>query len=308
MKRKKKHENGLVSSLKRTLAFLLLSLALCLGLTGCGFTPFPFGNEETLSICALDVGQGDAFLLHKDGEWVLIDTGDTMHREELLQALHERGVRSLKAVMISHDHADHTGGLYAVVRSIPVECIYETGISEPTAVGRAFRKEAEERGIPCYALQAGDRVSLFPDVSFETVGPSRRMYGAEGRIDLNNCSLAGRLTYGEFSMLFTGDAEKPEEMDIMKTGAVLRSDVLKVGHHGSRTSTSAAFLRAVRPRAAVISAGSGNSYGLPHDVTIDKLRHEKIAIYRTDRDGTIRIDTKGNSQFDVYRESGGEAA
>lgn len=111
---------------------------------------------------------------------------------------------------------------------------------------------------------------------------------------MNNNSIVGRLTYGGFSMLFTGDAEKEEERTILDGGAKLQSDVLKVAHHGSKTSSSAAFLKAVSPKLALISAGAGNSYGLPHNVTLKTLGKAGIKVLRTDQDGTITITTDGS--------------
>lgn len=123
----------------------------------------------------------------------------------------------------------------------------------------------------------------------------------KGNSDFNNNSIVGRLTYGSFSMLFTGDAEKEEEATILKQGGALKSDVLKVGHHGSRTSSSPAFLKAVSPKDAFISCGQGNDYGHPHKVTLQKLEKAKINIYRTDRNGTVTLTTDG-SKYQITKE------
>ena len=130
---------------------------------------------------------------------------------------------------------------------------------------------------------------------------AKSVESTEGKRNLNNTSLAGRLEYGRFSMFFTGDAEKEEELAMLQRKEPVRSTLLKVGHHGSRTSTCAQFLRAVRPKAAIISAGPGNSYYLPHEVTIHKLKKAGSRIFRTDRDGTVRIITDGN-RVNIIRE------
>lgn len=147
-------------------------------------------------------------------------------------------------------------------------------------------------------------IPLFEGVDFHVVAPVETITeGKKKKPDLNNNSIVGRLTYGASSMLFTGDAEKDEEETILESGASLRSDVLKVGHHGSKTSSSPAFVKAVSPGAAVLSAGAGNSYGLPHQVALDRLTQGGVShIFRTDRDGTVTFVTDGSGGFRVYTE------
>ena len=138
-------------------------------------------------------------------------------------------------------------------------------------------------------------MDFFDGVKFNVLGPVKVIKDQKGNSDFNNNSIVGRLTYGSFSMMFTGDAEQEEEKTILGKGGTLKSDVLKVGHHGSRTSTSPAFLKAVSPKNAFISCGQGNDYGHPHKVTIDKLEKAKVQIYRTDRNGTVTLTSDGSS-------------
>ena len=126
------------------------------------------------------------------------------------------------------------------------------------------------------------------------LGPVKVIKDQKGNSDFNNNSIVGRLSYGNFSMMFTGDAEKEEEASILADRGTLKSDVLKVGHHGSRTSTSPDFLRAVSPKEAFISCGLNNDYGHPHKTTVAKLEKAKVHIYRTDRDGTLTLTTTGD--------------
>ena len=126
--------------------------------------------------------------------------------------------------------------------------------------------------------------------------------GKDNKPSMNSNSVVGRLTYGNFSMLFTGDAEKDEEKTILDSGANIKSDILKVGHHGSKTSSGQNFIKAVSPKLALISAGRGNSYGLPHDVTLKTLQKAGIQILRTDQDGTITITTTGSGDYSVKKE------
>lgn len=248
----------------------------------------------TLSVHVLDIGQGDAILIGRAGQWALIDSGDVEHRSRMKAYLKKYGVKELQTVIITHPHADHLGGMYAVFQAVRVDRIYDDGQITTTSTYKNYLKEIKNRQIPYGVLKAGDTVTLVEGVPFQVVGPVKAAEDSRGNPDLNNCSVVGRLTYGKFSMLFTGDAEKEEENSILQQyRGQLKSDVLKVGHHGSRTSSGPSFLAAVRPGAAVISAGAGNSYGLPHDVILANLKKISALVYRTDRDGTVSIDTDG---------------
>lgn len=251
-------------------------------------------SSEEMSVHILDIGQGDAILIGRAGEWALIDSGDVDHRTQMKAYLQKYGVKELKTVIITHPHADHLGGMYAVFQSVKVDRIYDDGQITTTSTYRNYLKEIKKRNIPYDTLKAGETVALVEGVPFEVLGPVKAAKDGQGHPDLNNCSIVGRITYGKFSMLLTGDAEKEEENSILQTyRSHLKSDVLKVGHHGSRTSSGISFLTAVKPQAAVISAGAGNSYGLPHDITLKNLEKMSVSIYRTDRDGTITVRTDG---------------
>ena len=164
-----------------------------------------------------------------------------------------------------------------------------------------YQKEMQRHWIPRQTVHAGEDIDILPGVIFHVLSDAKSVESTEGKRNLNNTSLAGRLEYGRFSMFFTGDAEKEEELAMLQRKEPVRSTLLKVGHHGSRTSTCAQFLRAVRPKAAIISAGPGNSYHLPHEVTIHKLKKAGSRIFRTDRDGTVCIITDGN-RVNIIRE------
>lgn len=298
------------------LAAWLLALFLALGAAGCSDGSSstagsgtsapqaagegPHGSE--LAVHVLDIGQGDAILLSKDGKWALIDSGDVDHRPEMKRYLKEYGVDSLSSVIITHPHADHVGGMLAVFQTVPVEAVYDSGVPTSTNTYRTYLKQIKAKNIPFHVVKAGDVIPLFEDVDFHVVAPVETITeGKKKKPDLNNNSIVGRLTYGASSMLFTGDAEKDEEETILESGASLRSDVLKVGHHGSKTSSSPAFVKAVSPGAAVLSAGAGNSYGLPHQATLDRLAQGGVShIFRTDRDGTVTFVTDGSGGFRVY--------
>lgn len=296
----------LFKNLMKFLAVLLLSLSLTVAFSACGSAApsASSGGAKTsasakggsqLIVRMLDIGQGDAFLLEKDGKFVMIDTGDIEHRDQIVALLHKYKVKEISKIIITHPHADHLGGMNAIFKNFKVDAIYDDGMPAGTGSYKNYLKQIKEKKIPYHVLKAGDEVDFFDGVKFNVLGPVKVIKDQKGNSDFNNNSIVGRLTYGSFSMMFTGDAEQEEEKTILGKGGTLKSDVLKVGHHGSRTSTSPAFLKAVSPKNAFISCGQGNDYGHPHKVTIDKLEKSKVQIYRTDRNGTVTLTSDGSS-------------
>ena len=291
----------------------ILSVSVGLVLSGCGGSTAASGSiggaapkgdngkSSTLTVRMLDIGQGDSFLLEKDGKFVMIDTGDIEHREAIVQLLKKYHVKTISKIIITHPHADHLGGMNAIFKNFKVESIYDDGMPANTASYKNYLKQIEANKIPYQSLKAGDEVNFFDGVNFKVLGPVKKIQDQKGNSDFNNNSIVGRLTYGNFSMMFTGDAEKEEEASILSQKGTFKSDVLKVGHHGSRTSTSPEFLKAVAPKEAFISCGQGNDYGHPHKATVDKLNKAKIHIYRTDRDGTVTLTTTGK-EYTIQKE------
>lgn len=258
---------------------------------------------SALTVRMLDIGQGDSLLLEKDGKWVFIDTGDVDHRPQLKECLKKYGIKEVSKVIITHPHADHIGGMYALFQSVKIHDIYDNGVPTTTNTYRTYLKQIKEKKIAYHKVKAGDTVALFDGVDFKVVAPVKTINdGKTGKPDMNNNSIVGRLSYGNFSMLFTGDAEKEEEKDILDSRANIKSTVLKVGHHGSKTSSTIPFLKAVSPELALISAGAGNSYGLPKAITLDHLKELHIPYLRTDQQGTITITTTGSGKYDVKKE------
>lgn len=242
----------------------------------------------------LDVGQGDCELLRLGtGETVLIDSGTGESAQELTAYLKELGVGRIDFLIATHPHEDHIGGMTAVVEQFPVGKIYMPRIADgqvpTTATYRTLLQAIDRKNLRVTAARGGMTVLSSGENRLELFAPNRAEYD-----NLNNYSVVAKLTCGEKRFLFTGDAETQAEQDLLKRKYDLRSDVLKCGHHGSSTSTGAAFLKAVSPAAAVISCGLNNDYGHPSPKVVQRLQKAGVTIYRTDRQGTIlaRCDGK----------------
>ena len=291
-------------------SLLLLTSVFLGGCTG-AFRSAPAeqaAQQGSITVKMLDVGQGDAILIRTETQNVLIDTGDLDERDKLRAELDKAGVKKIDAVILTHPHADHIGGMEMLIDKYPIGMVYDNGMPSTSRVYIGYMKQLKAKGIARKGLCTGDRVDLGGGAVFEVLAPSAALV-QQGSVkgykhDPNNESVVGRLVFGDFSMMFTGDAEKKEEQDIL-AGAqgTVQSTVLKAGHHGSKTSSSADFLRAVHPAAALISCGVNNDYGHPHKETLKKFGALKLAVYTTPRNGTITVTSDGKT-YKVMTERG----
>ena len=263
--------------------------------------------QGTISIKMLDVGQGDAILIQTQEQTVLIDTSDVDERDKLRAQLAKAGVKKIDKVILTHPHADHIGGMEVLLDgSYEIGSIYDNGMPSTSKLYLSYMKKAKARGIPHHALKAGDVLDFGGGAQFKVLSPEESLVqkGQQKgyKHDPNNESVVGRLTFGQFAMLFTGDAEKEAEASIAaRYGSELKSQVLKAPHHGSKTSSSAAYLRLVQPETCVISCGAGNDYGHPHKETLKKYAAIHAKTYETDKNGTITITSDGKS-YEVKEE------
>jgi competence protein ComEC len=245
----------------------------------------------------IDVGQGDAVAIRTPrGRWVLVDAGPADARwdageRRVLPFLRTRGVRRLEALVLTHPHADHIGGAVAVLNALPVGALIEPGYVTGSSHHLAVLRAAEARGVPWYAAEAGRTLHL-DGMSFRFLWPDPEALDAA--TDANEVSVMLRVEWGAFAALLTGDAYAAQERIVVdRHGDGLRAALLKAGHHGSHTSTSAPLLDAVRPELVVVSAGRRNRFGHPAPEVLADLAARGIPVARTDLSGTVSVVVRG---------------
>ncbi len=254
-------------------------------------------DEGALRVHYIDVGQGDSELIElPNGEVMLIDAGENNKGELVAEYIKSQGIEKIDYLVGTHPHSDHIGGLDTVISEFEIGALYMPDVESTTKTFSDVLDAAEEKGLTLYTAGAGVSLIDTESLSVKFVAPVGTSYSS-----LNNYSAVVRVTYGNSSFLFTGDVESLAEDEI--TGDI-SADILKVGHHGSNTSSSEEFLLRVNPKCAVISCGEGNEYGHPHEETLEKLESIGAEVYRTDIDGTIVIETSGDG-YTVYTENEG---
>lgn len=271
--------------MKRTLALLVAIVLLFLG-TSCRREP---QKDILLQIYALDVGQGDCFLLRTGEGDILIDAGTESSQELLCLRLKQLGVTELRLAVFTHPDEDHIGGADGVLRRFPAQEVWINGAESEEECFVALLDAAEACDASLRTVDAGDALEI-GGVIFFVLSPFGG--GAESG---NADSIVLKITCGEVSAIFTGDADlKAEEALLSQYGeSQLDCDLYKVGHHGSNTSTGAAFLAAMSPKFALISSGRGNSYGHPHGDVLESLSSSGAKILRVDLLGEILLETDG---------------
>ncbi len=249
-------------------------------------------SDGQLGVHFVDVGQADCTLLQYGEHAALVDAGNNADGPAVVQYLEDAGVTKLDFVIGTHPHEDHIGGLDDVINHFDVEKVIlpqvPDSIVPTTKTYEDVLEAVKNKGLSITKAQVGDTYSI-GEASLEILGPAGTFD------DLNNESVVSRVEFGRTSFLLTGDAEEPAEQAILETGADLTSTVLKVGHHGSRTSSSDAFLDAVSPSYGVILCGAGNDYGHPHEEAVNRLEQHGVKLYRTDVNGTVVFVSDGKN-------------
>lgn len=304
--------NRLARQLVILIAFIP-SLMTCLTVCAAPGISDGAGTSSLLQVTFLDVGQGDAILLRSKDKTVLIDAGDEKYNAGSIIAewlRHER-IERIDTAVITHPHGDHFGGFLELVRQIPIgEFLYSTDDFDkiPLEAARTdktllndLKKTIQAKGIPYRKAKIGDTFNWGRGITVELLHDSHDVNPASWTAPYvpgaNDYSLVFKVTAGNISYLLTGDLQAPGEDVLLKRwGTALQSTVLKLAHHGSKTSSSQPFLEVVKPRYAVIQVGKGNAFNHPGVATLNRLKASNIPVFRTDRNGTMTSATDGTAE------------
>lgn len=273
------------------LSLIIIILAAITALT----TPKSRNENGNLNVAFIDVGQGDCSLISIGDKTLLIDGGEyECWEEDIKPYMVENGIDIFSSVMTSHYHSDHSGGIHELIEEGRAERLIMPDTEDAGTLKNKLIKHANRNNIELMPVEAGSAIDIgHPDVKLQVLFPDGNIYENEEK-NINNDSIVLRLDYFDTSFLFTGDLEEDAEMVLVNSGR-LEADVLKVGHHGSKTSTSKEFLEAVNPAYAIIEVGENNSYGHPHSSVVKRIRDYGAMIYRTDQNGDIvfEVNEKG---------------
>lgn len=274
---------------------MLIAILLLIG--GAMVTQKKSAEKETpaLTLHMFDIGQGDALFLETPKKHqILIDGGPDTRVLEKLAAVMPSGDTTIDAVILTHPHADHVAGLPEVLRRYKVMDIYSAGVVYTTDAYLAFLKEAERSGAKFHAVDAPEEMRFDDGARIEFLAPQESFAGKRPK-EVHDSMVVARAVYGENAIMLTGDAEAAHEAKILATGASVAVDILKVGHHGSRTSSSEKFLEAMKPKFALISVAKRNDYGHPHAVVMNRLKDLGIETHRTDEEGDLKARCDGKN-------------
>ena len=243
-------------------------------------------NTNTLDITYLDVGQADAILIQNEGHNMLIDAGNNEDGPLLVQYFKEQNMTKFDYLIATHPHEDHIGGMDDIIKNFDIEKIYMPNVTTTTKTFLDVLNAMEEKNMTFDVPNIGQNFALGHTL-FQV------MYTGSDKKNLNNSSIILKANFKNTSYLFTGDATSEVEKKILSKD--IKATVLKVGHHGSKYSTTTEFLNKVNPKYAIISVGKNNSYNHPNQITIDKLTKKNIEIHRTDQEGSIFLKSDGKT-------------
>ncbi len=283
-------------TIKKYLLLFLASLIFSFSIASCNLIKSDSNRNNNVDpnkmlIHYIDVGQGDCILIQVNNKNLLIDSGPKSDRRKLFNYLSELNLEKLDYVVATHPHEDHIGNMADIIKTYSITTFYAPKVESTTKSFEDMVDALKDKNLKIHVLKSNsDSIDLGKNTKVNVFSPNKDSYD-----DLNNYSPVIKIQYGTTSFLFTGDAEKEVEKEILNNNEDISADVLKVGHHGSSTSTSKDFLKKVNPSIAVISVGKDNVYNHPDAITTNLLAESNITTYRTDKDGTIVIYSDGSS-------------
>lgn len=245
-------------------------------------------NQGIIKINYIDVGQGDSILVQVNGKNLLIDAGPNDSTDKLMSYLSKQNIKKLDFVVATHPHEDHIGAMDSVIKKYDIGEFYAPKKMTTTKTFENMVNALKSKNIKINTATAGKNLDLGKNVRCEMIAPNNANYE-----NLNNYSVVIKITYGNSKFLFTGDAEKLSEKEILSKNYDISCDVLKLGHHGSSSSSSKDFLDKASPKIAIVSCGKNNDYGHPHRETLTEMKKRNVQVYRTDVDGSILLVSDG---------------
>lgn len=305
MDKKKQLENSYKKAMKRNKgnkkaqAFITIVFLFLAGITLIfGDVTTATNNSTNLSAMAngkmlvnyIDVGQGDATLIQVNNKSLLIDAGPNKSSDKLVKYIKDLGITTIDYVVATHPHEDHIGGMDEIFDEFDVKNFLAPKVEHTTKTFEKMMISVANEGLKAIQLKAGsgNKIDLGDGTIVEIFSPIEDKYE-----ELNDYSPIMKISYGDTSFVLTGDAEKLVEKEVIESGVNLNADVLKIGHHGSTTSSSEEFIKQVDPSIAVIPVGVGNDYGHPHKETLELLKKYNIKVLRSDELGDIVIESNG---------------
>lgn len=282
----KKHK--LIKKLQNSLLIILVLLSILL-LKSLLNTKQSIPNPREINVHFIDVGQGDAILVQVNSKNLLIDSGPRDEKEKLINYLDSVYIPQFDYIIATHPHEDHIGNMDYIINNYKVLNFYAPKVTTDTVSFENMAEALTRKNLKLKILKANNTtINLGYNTLVEVFSPNLDTYD-----NLNNYSPIIKITYGSTSFLFTGDAENEIEEEVISKYSNLKSDVLKIGHHGSSTSSSLEFLKAVNPKISIISVGKNNTYGHPTKETLEKLKD--TTLFRTDKNNSIVISSDGKS-------------
>ncbi|WP_090089485.1 MBL fold metallo-hydrolase [Clostridium uliginosum] len=248
-------------------------------------------NSNEMLVHFIDVGQGDSMLIQANGKNLLIDSGPKTGKDNLLNYLKSLNISKLDYVIATHPHEDHIGNMADIIKKYDVSNFYAPKVEHTSKTFEKMIESLQSKNLKINVIKKGvDSINLGKGTKVTVFSPTQDSYE-----ELNNYSPVMKIEYGKTSFLFTGDAEKEVEKEILNNNDDIESDVLKLGHHGSSTSTTKNFLKKVNPSLGVICVGNNNTYNHPNKDTISRLKDNNVTIYQTNKEGTIVLSSNGST-------------
>lgn len=269
----------------KKLLCILLTMLFLIFLVSCNKSSETMNKSNNMMVHYIDVGQGDSELIQIGDKNILIDAGTS--DKKTLDYLKKINITKLDYVIATHPHEDHIGSMDDVINYCTIGTFYAPKVTTTTKTYENMIDALKKKNLKITVPKVGEQINI-DNATLTFLAPNSTKYD-----DLNNYSIVVKVKYGNNSFLFTGDAEALSEGEILQKQLDIQADVLKVGHHGSSSSTSQDFLNKVNPKYAVISCAKGNDYGHPHKETLDKLKDKNTGIFRTDLSGTIIATSDG---------------